>query len=279
MGVADGSFNAPNACFIAGAMKAGTTSLFQYLAAHPEVFPSSEKEPSFFTIEDPAPRDREAYDRLFSGRRSEPWILEASTNYSKHPFYAGVPERIVRAFPEARIILVLREPVLRTWSHYTHNRLQGRETREPGTALFAGDFPYLAASRYHGQIAEYLKVMPAERLLVFYADDLLKARKETVARVYRFLGIDDAFEPPNLEEEFHRTPVPGVKDVMRRVVGTARFLAGRAGRAPRPAPRQETLRTPELDRLVWQALRDDFLLLRRLEFVAPPPWDMDALYG
>jgi len=111
---------------IVGVTKAGTTSLYWYLAQHPEICASTHKETNYFsplryrrqptgTLDD--------YASYFAHCTGEPYRLEASPEY----FYGG-PElvRAVRtALPESRIIVSLRDPVDRLWSGYRYKRLQG----------------------------------------------------------------------------------------------------------------------------------------------------------
>jgi hypothetical protein len=84
----------PQYFFIIGAMKAGTTSLYNYLADHPQLYASPKKEPRVFR--DPADpgKLRGAFLALFEGRRDELWCFEGSTAYTKHPSFPGVPQSL-----------------------------------------------------------------------------------------------------------------------------------------------------------------------------------------
>src|SRR5687767_7137091 len=119
----------PQYFFIIGAMKAGTTSLFKYLAGHPQLCPSSRKEPRVFRDAGDPDRQRAAMLALFDGRCDEPWCFEASTAYTKYPLFRGVPRRVQAVVPEARFVYLVRNPVERVWSQYVHNLSHGRESR------------------------------------------------------------------------------------------------------------------------------------------------------
>src|SRR5262249_18066920 len=125
---------------LVGTMKAGTTSLYHYVGQHPDVFVSPVKEPSFFAFEGDrvrfrGPRDAELtrftsqteYARLFQGARGESARGEASTVYPSHP---RAPERIQYPLGTPRIVVMLRDPAERAFSHFLHLRRYGREPLE-----------------------------------------------------------------------------------------------------------------------------------------------------
>ncbi len=111
--------------FIVGVAKAGTTSLAAWLRQHPEVFISKLKEPRYFShdLADPGVhnvvRSREAYLALFARSGRYKARGEASTSYFTH--WRHVPERIKEVVPEARIIILLRDPVERAYSSYLND--------------------------------------------------------------------------------------------------------------------------------------------------------------
>ena len=73
-----------NFAIIIGAMKAGTTTLFDHLAAHPAIAPASPKEPGFFAFEEKFDAGLASYEALFDfDAESHKWALEASTDYTK----------------------------------------------------------------------------------------------------------------------------------------------------------------------------------------------------
>ena len=129
----------PN-CFVIGAPRSGTTSLYEYLNAHPDVYMSPVKEPDFFSrpsldaVEatddaasprledaarsDPALRaDFEEYAALFAKVGHEKIVGEASAVYLGHPAAAHHLRRYV---PEAKLIAILRDPAQRAHSHFVH---------------------------------------------------------------------------------------------------------------------------------------------------------------
>lgn len=201
---------------VLGAARCGTTSLHYYLAEHPDVCMSSIKEPNYFLFEQRAdgPRpviddrrivaksvpDRSRYERLFS--QSSAAIGEASPLYL---YSRETPSLIRAAVPEARLIAIVREPVARTWSHfvYVNDDLGDEAVPAFRTAvereLGLGYEPYrtgthfVRLSAYAEQLERYRQTFPAEQLLVIGYDDLVGHTPDTLARICRFLGIDDTF--------------------------------------------------------------------------------------
>lgn len=125
---------------IIGAAKAGTTSLYHYLAQHPQVFLSANKEPHFFALENNPPdykgpgdeqgvrsriTDWQSYLALFSKATGQHRAIgEASTLYLYHP---DAPSNIHRHLPDMKMIALLRNPVDAAYSAFGHMYREGRE--------------------------------------------------------------------------------------------------------------------------------------------------------
>jgi hypothetical protein len=218
--------------FIIGAHKAGTTSLYNYLRAHPQVFMPDDKEPVHLTrpdFEDPAVR-RE-YLALFDAAGDAPAIGEACTRKAWFPLFVGAPERIARLAPQARIIYLLRDPMERMRSQYVDAVASGREPRDMTAALLFGA-GYGYPSRYALQIDQYLRVLDREQILLVTSDDLRNDRASTLTTVYRFLGVSaDVGEPADMRQEHNRGDV---KRMPRPTLRRARTFAARRGWNGRP---------------------------------------------
>jgi hypothetical protein len=181
----------PNAVIL-GAMKSGTSSLHNYLVQHPGVIEPLRKEVHYFDMNF---ERGEAWYRAHFGRVGEPGLnLDSSPYYLFHP---AVPQRLATLLPEARLIVLLRDPVRRAYSHYWHERDKGRETLSFEDAIAAeaerlGDsqqrladgtlerspehqhFSYLARGRYAEQLERWFAVVPRERFLVLRFEDLAR---------------------------------------------------------------------------------------------------------
>ena len=82
-------------------MKCGTTSLAEYLGAHPDGFVTADKEPDFFTRPDRFAMGREWYESLFAEAGPALARGEASTSYTKFPRFQDTPRRIAAMLPDA----------------------------------------------------------------------------------------------------------------------------------------------------------------------------------
>jgi Sulfotransferase domain len=183
-----------------GAMKAGTTSLHEYLAEHPNVFMSRIKELNFFTEAHNWPRGRSWYEEQFAeadGRIVA--IGESSTAYTQYPKHKDVPDRIAALLPDARLIYLVRHPIERMRSHYLHDVALGKE-RQPIEQALRRNPVYVDFSRYASQITQYLRCFSEDRLLVLDLRRLRDDRERTMSRVFRFIGVDPDFRPAGLEQ-------------------------------------------------------------------------------
>jgi hypothetical protein len=259
----------PNLLVI-GAQKAGTDSLHSHLDLHPEVAMSHPKELNFFT--GPGTNwDRglgwyqEHFDRHAEVRG------ESSPSYTAYPFGSGVPERIRYVLPDVRMIYIVRDPVERMISGYVHSWSRGYEHR-PINAVFAdrnfSESGYVALSRYHMQLEQYLEHFPASRLLVIALEDLEAEPDATMARVFRFLGVDDTFSSPRFGVRHNVARDYWLQRAVNRLTGTRRS-AERFGRLP-ALRRLESLFAQEVGR----PRLDASLRRRAAAFVSP---DADRL--
>jgi hypothetical protein len=273
---------------VIGAMKAGTTSLYHYLRAHPEVFMPGIKELDFFAEEGNWRRGWGWYARQFRDAGKAVAVGEASTVYTKYPEYRAVPERIAAHLPDARLIYVVRDPIERIRSHYQHRVAVGAEKNPVGRAVLENP-TYLNFSRYTFQIEQYLPHFSRDRLLVITSESLRGDRLDTIRRVYAFLGVSADFVPSTLDQEFYRTegrPVfPSAVWALRRtakrwIPGAKRFKefvdSIGVGRHRRISSDQQTGRSDQLSipddvrRILERELRDD---VRRIRQYLPVGFD------
>ena len=273
----------PHGCtmlFIIGAMKAGTTSLFEHLAAHPEICPCDQKEPRFFLHADPQSRQLNDYLDLFQSTIQHQWCFEATTGYAKAPMNAGVPQRIHQRFPAARFVYMVRNPVERIYSQYLHSVLHGREIRKFPEAVRI-DSSYLQISRYFMQIEQYLAWFPAETLHVLTMEDFSTDPFTEVRRIFEFLGINASFQsenmgqvhhvteqrtmlPPLLQRiEFKTRPVRGQLERIPLMKPTLRFLGKPLGWTYRNAPSKRDIRDSKTEAWLREQLIDDIEKLEK----------------
>ncbi|HEX6105203.1 MAG TPA: sulfotransferase domain-containing protein [Gemmatimonadales bacterium] len=212
---------------IIGTQKGGTTSLFNYLAQHPDVLSPLGKEVHYFDF------NYARGPRWYRGRfpyarqlRDGVVTLDATPYYMMHPL---APQRAAALLPDVKLIAVLRNPVDRAFSHYQHEvrggreplsfaealdreaeRLEGEEDRlrhEP--AYYSWNhhrYAYTRRGVYVEQLRRWAEHYPRSRLMVLQSERMFRDPRAASAAVYRFLGL----RPHELER--YETFLPGKYD-------------------------------------------------------------------
>lgn len=245
---------------IIGAAKAGTTSLYQYLRQHPQVFMSPLKETNFYACAGVRPAfqgpgddrwfnrraviDPAVYEANFAQAGDARAIGEASPYYLYHPNAAG---NIHRAIPHARIIAIFRNPIDRAFSSFLHLRRDGREPETTFPAALALEdhriaqhwefiWHYLGASRYAEQAQRYVDLFPREQLGFYLYDDFDADPVGFTRHVFEFLGVDASFVPDTTVR--HNVSGVPTRPLIYQLAASARFnLLRRIGLAILP-PKQ-----------------------------------------
>jgi len=214
---------------VIGAPKAGTTSLHNYLGAHPEVFMPETKELNFFVAELNWSRGRDWYERQFEAALDAKAVGEASPLYTQHPHYRGVAERAAGLVPEAKLIYLVRDPLAQMLSHYADRRRWGSERRPVGKALL-DDPVYLETARYAFQLEQFLAHFPRERVHVVLSERLrsVETRAGALAGILRFLGVDDHWTSGAIAEE-HNVGIATRRWLFQRLAGTRSWQTLAAG--------------------------------------------------
>ncbi len=119
------------------------------------------------------------------------------------------PARIKAAFPDSRFLLILRDPVHRLYSHYRmeeRKKIRGDpigENVEPTFEEAIHNDELVRRSRYAELLEPWIKQFPRERFHITILENASQAPLESVQRTFRFLGVDDTFEPPRLDKQVH----------------------------------------------------------------------------
>jgi hypothetical protein len=211
--------------FIAGAPRCGTSSLHSYLQGIPGIFMSRIKEPNYFSrvvIGDRHPmvkpiRNQDRYLRLFDEAGDAKIIGEATPFYLEDP---EAPKLIHDKVPEAKVILSLRDPVERLYSHYlmmrNNRRTMGSFMQEIERGLAhqgERDMAVLAPTTglYSRQVARYLRIFGEDRVYVLILEEWARDVPRALAHILKFLGVDhdcgEFAEPPQRRYAEARGPV------------------------------------------------------------------------
>jgi len=188
--------------FIVGAAKAGTTSLYNYLKNIPRIFMSPVKEPRYFSqivaINNPNRiGNKKKYLDLFKDIKDEKAIGEASPIYLLDP---DSPKLIHQAVPNAKIIIILRDPIQRAYSHYLHNvrngitnvsfmemitnYLNSEDKENPRLHLL------INSSLYSKRVQKYFDTFGSKQVKIIIFEEFVANTKQTINDIIKFLEID-----------------------------------------------------------------------------------------
>jgi len=175
---------------IVGAMKCGTTSLFNYLAAHPEVAPCRTKEPDYFSSDNFRADDPQSYFSLWDWQPGVHKIaLEASVNYTKIPTNPNCAERIAQySNLDFRFIYCMRNPIDRIESHIYHGLYAGwTKPIDEGISEHILD-----VSRYAKQLDAFTEHFGRDKILLVVLEEFMEAPAAGFQRICEFLEIDSS---------------------------------------------------------------------------------------
>jgi hypothetical protein len=204
---------APPDFLLIGAPKSGTTALHVALAGHPELCLSKVKEPKYFLTDGPPPTGggpgdsktyaeyvwrQEDYERLWDHALPGQLRGESTTLYLLDP---EAHRRIHKTVPQAKLIAVLRDPVDRAHSNWSHLRSAGLEpVADFPLACMLGErraaegwgpfWRYLEIGRYGAQLQQLYSLFPPEQVLVLLYRDLREDPVRTLDQVCEFLGVE-----------------------------------------------------------------------------------------
>lgn len=255
---------------VIGAMKAGTSSLFQWLGTHPGCTLPPVKEPHFFSRDDRFAEGPDDYLALFAGAPPSTVTGEASASYADPRIAGTVARRMQELAPSVRLVYLVRDPVERLRSHYLHEWQRSRERRPVLEAVTAPDNPYVALSRYAETADRFSEVLGDDRLLVVPTPDLETADSPGWRRVTDHLGLPPHPGPAGranvTAEKVAFNPLllrlweGGWLHRARRLPGPVRAAARRATRSATRDLREQTdlVRATELPDDLVAALRSEW---------------------
>ncbi len=213
--------------FIVGAARCGTTSLYNYLKQHPQIYMSPIKEPHFFSTDfeiekmDPVYlknkiidfekyfskkpleerhiahiKEERYYYKLFEDVKNEIAVGEASTGY----LYSKVAAKNIRdKIPNAKIIIILRNPIERAYSHYLMDLNKGiisgeflkeviRDYEKPIKGWGITHL-YIDLGLYYEQVKRYLDIFPVEQVKIILFEDLKNNFQKVFSEICNFLEV------------------------------------------------------------------------------------------
>jgi hypothetical protein len=211
---------------IAGAMKSGTTTLHHVLAEHPGIY-IPRRERFFFNIDDlqqvPAlfayqggkwwMKDFEAnletylswYASFFEDARDDQLVGEDTTSYLVS---RKAPERIATLIPDVKIIIILRDPASRCYSHYWHSVRTGRAmfSFEDTIRVMQGNI--IERSHYKEQVERFLHYFPSENVLFLLFEEMVKDIKAVTEEICHFLGVEMEIDMDSINLHHNPAKIP-----------------------------------------------------------------------
>ena len=208
---------------VIGAMRSGTTTLYELMRQHHEIALPPGKEVPFFS-DDTFAKGMDWYlDQNFDAAGPDQRWGTVTPQYMFREGFdtATTARRIREALPDVRLVAILRHPIERSYSHYKWSRRRSYDDRsfveavrplvdmDQGTLarLIAGReqrYSYLERSRYATQLRPYYELFDRGQILVLFTDELEDDPTGTLARIYRFIGVDDAQVPADAGSRFHQ---------------------------------------------------------------------------
>lgn len=255
---------------IVGAMRSGTTSLARWLGDHPQMFMAASKEVHYF--------DRyyelgsQWYLKHFVGSDNFLAVGEATPNYMYRPVAV---QRLANDLPDVQLIVLLRDPIARAFSHYQHRVARGGEdlsfaeaiAAEPRRLASADDtvrdhFSYVDRGRYLHQLQRIMELVPRERLYIELFENLTREPVSVFRSITSWLGADPSTIPPsvgralNSHQNFRSHTL---RRAARHLPGAARRALGRLNRIQGgypPVPRADVAQLLEVFLPERQALQE-----------------------
>jgi len=250
--------------FIVGVAKSGTTSVYKVLKEHKDVFMSPLKEPNFFSsdinpnnfrkdyilsyisdnslkkyLNSDMPdevflayiRDVKDYEKLFKNSSTEKFLGEISTSY----LYSKVAAKNIYKYNKAsKIIIILRNPIERAFSHYLMDLRMGfvtgsfvNEIKKDFNSTNKGwgiTNLYVELGLYYEQIKRYFDVFPKEQICIIYFDDLKSDGEIVYKKIFNFMSLEyDSFDFSILQKKQNQAKLP--KAYLKRI----NFFLSRTG--------------------------------------------------
>ncbi|WP_221074370.1 sulfotransferase domain-containing protein [Agarivorans aestuarii] len=222
---------------ICGTQKGGTTALDIYLREHLEICMAARKEVHFFDNEDNFANgnpDYSEYHRFFKPKKTHKLLGESTPVYM---YWNESPKRIFEYNPKMKLIIILRNPIERAYSHWNMERSRGADSLSFSEAVSSEEercraalpyqhrlFSYIDRGHYIDQLRTIWKYFPKQNVLVLRNEDLKQHPKDTLNKVADFLEVAHFNDIEN--KDIHSRPYVSQIDVKERTFLKSIFEAG-----------------------------------------------------
>ena len=206
--------------FIVGAARCGTTSLYEYLDRHPDIFMSSVKEPHFFAenvenlnqeLYKPPEKDKKYHTKIIRDKCVYASLFEEGAQFKirgeASPSYLwekNAAKKIYNYNNKSKIIIILRDPVKRSISQYQMDYSLGLQKNicflqeiqsefKKEKKIWGLDRLYLDLGFYYQQVSRYYEVFPSSQILIINFESLKSKPRETLTSVFKFLEVSENY--------------------------------------------------------------------------------------
>ncbi|MCB9103912.1 MAG: sulfotransferase [Anaerolineales bacterium] len=212
---------------VIGSPKCGTTSFCTLLGQHPDVFITTPKEPRFFSeaifLKE---RDWSWYASLFESVNGEQAVGEGTVNYTcSHYRQLADPQVIFEAYPDVKLIYMVRNPIERTESHWLHSAIMGWPSDVPDFDNAVRNYGmFLNTSRYWSHINRYRAFFADAQIHVIFFEDFVRDPKHIMRQAFEFIRVDPNFEVIEPNKPRNASKQPYIDSGLMRFVRQHRVL-------------------------------------------------------
>lgn len=207
-----------------GAAKAATTTLFDLIKDHPQIYIPESKEAAFFNNDEYWAKGYDWYLKNFfskadkdsiCGTITPQYMNDSSINIAGGSQHDKTSSRIYESEPGIKLIALLRNPIGRSFSYHKMRRRNGytdKTFEEESYAIFNNKSKnikvdennnFIYASEYGRILSVYFKKFPKQNILVIFTEDLNSSPKKTLKKVFDFLEVSSGYTPDNINRKSH----------------------------------------------------------------------------
>src|SRR3989344_1795112 len=214
-----------------GAPRCGTTKLSRGLAEHPEICFSERKELHYFNFDHIYNQGQGYLSRFFTHCQNKKIRGEWSTDYL---YSKKAAERIKSHNPKVKILISLRHPVDRAYSHYLLQKYSGSimPWQTFNSAIAGNDkYNYLKLGLYAAPLKDYMRIFLGEQMHIIIYEEFIDDPASTFKQLYQFLGVNPDFVPHSLNEnvdyrarkKFHSLILVAITNKLTLIYKQSRF--------------------------------------------------------
>lgn len=210
---------------IGGAQKAGTTSFYDLIKDHPDIFVPHQKELHYFDVPDNYSKGLGWYSNFFNEASDQKYRVDCTPDYLHYSYVAPNIKDLLGS--NIKLIFFLRQPVKRAYSQFQFYRSHLVETENNFEKAISKEIikskidqydlwynppHYLSRSLYYEQLRKYYELFPLKNILIICFEDLVNQTDDTIRSICSFLQIDNQFDKL---KQANKTMIPKNNHLMR----------------------------------------------------------------